>query len=68
MTKALIINAFAITGRIVVCDTFWAQVRKSVDSPPGMLTKRSSSHGTCFPIKSSTFASWQRRLPNLTTR
>ena len=45
-----------------------AQVRKSVDSPPGMLTKRSSSHGTCFPIKSSTFASWQRRLPNLTTR
>ena len=33
-----------------------AQVRKSVDSPPGMLTKRSSSHGTCFPIKSSTFA------------
>ncbi|MGO5201380.1 transposase, partial [Prevotellaceae bacterium LCP21S3_C11] len=36
-----------------------AQVRKSVDSPPDMLTKRSSSHGTCFPIKSSTFASWQ---------
>ena len=26
-----------------------AQVRKSVDSPPGMLTKKSSSHGTCFP-------------------
>ena len=49
-------------------ETKWAQVRKSVDSPPGMLTKRSSSHGTCFPIKSSTFASWQRRLPNLTTR
>ena len=23
-----------------------AQVRKSVDSPPGMLTKRSSSYGT----------------------
>ena len=45
-----------------------AQVRKSVDSPPDMLTKRLSSHGTCFPIKSSTFASWQRRLPNLTTR
>ncbi|MBW0032690.1 hypothetical protein V7T14_15485, partial [Segatella copri] len=41
-----------------------AQVRKSVDSPPDMLTKRLSSHGTCFPIKSSTFASWQRRLPN----
>ena len=34
-----------------------AQVRKSVDCPPDMLTKRSSSHGTCFPIKSSTFAS-----------
>ena len=33
-----------------------AQVRKSVDSPPDMLTKRSSSHGTCFPIKSSTFS------------
>ena len=33
-----------------------AQVRKSVDSPPDMLTKRLSSHGTCFPIKSSTFA------------
>ena len=45
-----------------------AQVRKSVDSPPDMLTERLSSHGTCFPIKSSTFASWQRRLPNLTTR
>ncbi|MEE0053217.1 MAG: zincin-like metallopeptidase domain-containing protein, partial [Prevotella sp.] len=41
---------------------FSAQVRKSVDSPPDMLTKRLSSHGTCFPIKSSTFASWQRRL------
>ena len=32
-----------------------AQVRKSVDSPPDMLTERLSSHGTCFPIKSSTF-------------
>ena len=49
-------------------DEKMAQVRKSVDSPPDMLTERLSSHGTCFPIKSSTFASWQRRLPNLTTR
>ena len=28
-----------------------AQVRKSVDSPPDMLTERLSSHGTCFPIR-----------------
>ncbi|MGO5199329.1 hypothetical protein ACTQ1R_04905 [Prevotellaceae bacterium LCP21S3_C11] len=68
---------FALAGALeYMSNTIWlafgletmAQVRKSVDSPPDMLTKRSSSHGTCFPIKSSTFASWQRRLPNLTTR
>ena len=66
----LILSAKEINGDYVlrVNDEILAQVRKSVDSPPGMLTKRSSSHGTCFPIKSSTFASWQRRLPNLTTR
>ena len=55
-------------AKYFLASAFLAQVRKSVDSPPDMLTKRSSSHGTCFPIKSSTFASWQRRLPNLTTR
>ena len=49
----LTISIMSSTPRI--WQRFTAQVRKSVDSPPDMLTKRSSSHGTCFPIKSSTF-------------
>ena len=32
--------------REIVDACFVAQVRKSVDSPPGMLTEKSSSHGT----------------------